>query len=163
MPRRSVAARTTDKPGASPPRGVESPPRVGALHNTTTAPDYTARGATCTEGWCRNATYSSPKSQTLFVDGNRMCISLRRYHLLHLLANNTGTIAVIAVARTSVRLDKTCITNRLHVIPERSAVNPCLPPPGPQEAQDEARMCRLGANWAERAEALWRSASCHFY
>lgn len=136
-------------PGAAPPRGVKSPPRDGALHNTTTAPDYTARGVTCTEGWSRNATYSSSKSQTLFVDGNRMCISLRRYHLLPLLANNTGTIAAIAMARTSARLDKTCITNRLRVIPECSAVKPCLPSPG-RRTQDEAGMCHLSANWAER-------------
>lgn len=58
------------------------------------------------------------------------------------------------MARTSARLDKTCITNRLRVIPERSAVNPCLPPPGPQEAEDEAEMRHLSANWAERAQAL---------
>lgn len=97
---------------------------------------------------------SSSKSKSLFVDGNRMYISLRRYHLLHLLANNTVTVAVITTAGTSARLDKARITNRWLAIPERSAVNPCLPSPGPQEAQDQAGMGHLNANWANRTEAL---------
>lgn len=69
-----------------------------------------------------------------------MYILPRRYHLLHLLVNNTGATAVIAAARTSARLDKTCITNQSPAIPERSAdrPHPCLPFPGPQEAQEEA-------------------------
>lgn len=81
-----------------PPRGVESPPREGALHNATTAPDYSERS-----GARGNAPYSGSASQTLLVDGN---ISLLRYQLLRLLANNTGTTAVTAGARTSARLDK---------------------------------------------------------
>lgn len=66
-----------------------------------------------------------------------MYILPRRYHLLHLLVNSASSIAVIATARTSARLDKTRITIRLPAIPERSA-ELCLPFPGPQEVQEEA-------------------------
>lgn len=91
------------------------------------------------------------------VDGNRTCIWLLRYHLLHLLANNTGTVAVIATARTSARPDKTCLPNRLRVIPERSAVNPCLPSPG-----GSGRGGNLPSERQLGREALRQRASRHF-
>lgn len=93
-----------------------------------------------------SACYSS---NSRFVGRDRMYISLQRYHLLHLLANNTGTIAVNNTARTSARLDK----NRLRVILEHSAdrLHPCLPFLGLQEAQEEAGMCHLTTNWAKRS------------
>lgn len=85
-----------------------------------------------------------------------MYILLQRYHLLHLLANNTGPIAVNNTARTSARLDKSRIAKRWRVIPERSAgrLQPCLPLLGLQEAQEEAGMCHVTPGWARRCSKV---------
>lgn len=73
-----------------------------------------------------------------------MYILLQPYRLSRLLANNMGMIAVNNTARTSARLDKTCITNRSRVIPEHSAEHLFV-------ACRRLRRRREGANGVERS------------